>query len=256
MNKFKSESGATFIEVILALVILALIAGPFMSAFVFSERGTVEAGEILDATFLAQRRLEELSALDFRSAVDAGNRTREPYSGVFAEVSAVPYHPLSATQPIHFFNIVVQDAAGKSLIVATPTGGEVRTLASITGSITITMQVTADRYTIKVPGLTDLRGILPAGNVLVMLNATQYTGNHDITLTIQPGGRTIDAHVYTSFSNDSRVSVTGIPVGRIRRFRGFTNRNFSMLRARVSIFENLTDTVPVAVMESIFELPN
>jgi len=252
MKRFKFDRGATFIEVILALVILALIIGPFMSAFVFADRSTVGAGEVLDASFVAQRRLEELSALDFRSAVDAGNRIREPYSGLFAEVSAVPYH---SANPI-FFNIVVQDTLGRRLFVTTPTGGEVRVLESINGNVTITLHVTANSYTVRVPGLPDLNGSLPtSGNVLVMLNATQYTGSHDVTLDIRPGGRT-NAHVYTSFANNARISVTGLSGDPLRRFVGFTNRNFSMLRARVSVFESLAEALPTAVMESIFELPN
>jgi len=252
MKCSKYNKGAAFIEIILALVVLALVIGPFMSAFVFSERATVEAGTILDATFIAQRRLEQLHALDFRSAVDAGNRIRESFEGAFAEVSAVPHHPANA----HFFSIVAQDTAGRNLIVATPTGGEVRVLPGISSAINIGLNITASGYSINVPGLPVLNGSLATGEVLVMLNATQYSGAHDITLTIQPGGRTMDAHLYTSFSNDSRISATGIPVGQIRRFRGFTYRDFSMLRARVSIFERLTDTAPAAVMESIFELAN
>lgn len=252
MKWYKSDSGATFLEVILALVILALIIGPFMSAFVFAERGTVVAGDVLDASFVAQRRLEELSALDFRSAVDAGNRIREPFSDLFAEVSAVPYHPANP----HFFSIVVHDIPGRRLFVTTPTGGEVRVLENINTNVTIALQVTANSYSVSVPGQSVLNGSLPpSGNVLVMLNATQYTGAHNVTLNIQPGGRT-DAHVYTSFTNDARIRIEGLTGTPLRRFVGFTNRNYSMLRARVSVFESLADTLPVAVMESVFELPN
>jgi len=252
MKSSKYNNGATFLEVILAMVILAIIIIPFMSAFVFAEKGTVEAGDVLDASFIAQRRLEKLSTLDFRSAVDAGNRIREPYSGAFIEVTAVPYHPAN---PI-FFNIVAQDTSGRRLFVTTPTGGEVRVLESINSNVTITLQITANSYSVSVFGKSVLNGSLPtSGNVLVMLNATQYTGSHDITLNIQPGGRTV-AHVYTSFANDSEIFVTGLTGTPLRRLVGFTNRNFSMLRARVSVFESLTDTAPIAVMESIFELPN
>ena len=253
MKRSKYNNGATFIEVILAMVILAIIIIPFMSAFVFAERGTVEAGDVLDASFVAQRRLEELSALDFRSAVDAGNRIREPYSGVFVEVSAVPYHPAN---PI-FFNIVAQDTSGRRLLVTTPTGGEVRVLGSINSNVAIILQITTNSYSVTVPGQSVLNGILPtSGNVLVMLNATQYTGSHEITLNIQSGRRT-DAHVYTSFTNDSEIFVTGLTGTLLRRFVGFTNRNFSMLRARVSVYESMRlDALPTAVMESILELPN
>ena len=254
MKRSKYNNGATFIEVILAMVILAIIIIPFMSAFVFAERGTVEAGDVLDASFVAQRRLEELSALDFRSAVDAGNRIREPYSGVFVEVSAVPYHPAN---PI-FFNIVAQDTSGRRLLVTTPTGGEVRVLGSINSNVAIILQITTNSYSVTVPGQSVLNGILPtSGNVLVMLNATQYTGSHEITLNIQSGGRTDAPHVYTSFANDARIRVTGLTGTPLRRFVGFTNRNFSMLRARVSVYESMRlDALPTAVMESILELPN
>jgi len=253
MKKQKFHSGATFIEIILAMVILAIIIVPFMSAFVFAERGTVEAGDVLDASFIAQRELEELSPLDFRSAVTAGNRSRGPYEDMFIEVSAVPYHPANPA----FFNIVVQDTPTRSLIVTTPTGGSIRVWDSITVDPNITLQVIANNYYVRVLGESVFNGSLPpSGNVLVMLNATQYTGLHDITLNIQPGDRTKNAHVYTSFANDARIRVI-VPSGTsLQRFVGFTNRNFSMLRARVSVFESLADVEPKAVVESILELPN
>ena len=252
MKKQKFHSGATFIEIILAMVILAIIIVPFMSAFVFAERGTVEAGDVLDASFIAQRELEELSPLDFRSAVTAGNRSRGPYEGMFIEVSAVPYHPAN---PV-FFNIVVQDTPTRSLIVTTPTGGSIRVWDSITVDPNITLQVIANNYYVRVLGESVFNGSLPpSGNVLVMLNATQYTGAHSITLNIQPDGRT-NAHVYTSFANDARIRVIRPSDTQLQRFVGFTNRNFSMLRARVSVFESLADVEPKAVVESILELPN
>lgn len=245
------DSGATFLEIVIALAILALIAGPFMSAFVFSERGTVEAGEVLGATFIAQRRLEQLHNLDFRAAIDAGNRVREPFNELFTEVSAVPYHPANT----RFFNLVVQDTPGRQLYITTPTGGEVRSINTLTGNETVTLNLTAAGYTVTVPGSAQLTGTLPSGGVLILFNAARYTGNHNTNLAVTlSGGRTIEAHVYDTHSNSSRIVVLGAT--STRRFTGFTNRSFSMLRARVSVFEFLADTAPKAVMESIFELAN
>jgi hypothetical protein len=245
------DSGTTFLEIIIALAILAIIVTPFMSAFIFSERGTTSAGEVLDATFIAQRRLEQLHNLDFIAAVDAGNRIREQFEGQYVEVSAVPYHPTNAL----FFNLVVQDTPGRNLFITTPTGGEVRSINTLTGNISLSLVLTSTGYTVTVPGSAQLSGTLPSGGALILFNATRYTGNHNITLAVTlSGGRTIEAHVYDTHSNFSRVIVSGVT--SIRRFTGFTNRNFSMLRARTSVFESLTDTAPKAVMESIFELRN
>jgi type II secretory pathway pseudopilin PulG len=245
------DNGATFLEIVIALAILALIAAPFMSAFIFSERGTVEAGEVLDSTFLAQRRLEQLQSLDFRSAVDAGNRVKESFEDAYVEVSAVPYHPANT----RFFNLVVQDASGRNLYITTPTGGEARSINTLTGNVIINLNLTASGYTVTVPGSTPLSGTMNAGGALIQFNATRYTGNHNITLAVTlSGGRTLEAHVYDTHSNSSRIIVSGAT--SVRRFTGFTNRNFSMLRARVSVFEFMADTAPKAVMESIFELAN
>lgn len=244
------DSGATFLEIVIALAILALIAAPFMSAFVFSERGTVEAGKVLDATFMAQKRLEQLQNLDFKAAIDAGNRIRESFEGAFTEITAVPYHPANT----RFFNLVVQDIPGKQLYITTPTGGEVRSINTLTGNVIVNLNLTATGYTVTVPGSASLSGTLTSGIVLIAFNAARYTGNHNITLALAlSGGRTSEAHVYDTHSNRSRIIVSGVTD---RRFTGFTNRSFSMLRARVSVFEFLADTAPKAVAESIFELAN
>jgi len=142
-------------------------------------------------------------------------------------------------------------ASGGSLFVTTPTG------RGVLVSVSPTLVISNGSYTV-IGGETILPMPLPAlGNVLVMLNAALYTGSHAITLNIQSGGRSVNVHVYDTNSNSLRINVLGnISPANVRRFTGFTNRSFSMLRARVSVFENEDDTMPTAVMESILELPN
>jgi len=252
VKKLKENNGTTFIETIIAMVILAIIVVPFMSAFVFTERGTVKAGEVLGATFTAQRKVEQLSLLDFRSAIIAGNGTRTIFNGAYIEALAVPHHPAN---PL-FFNVIVQDTPGRNLVITTPTIGRAVSIEDMTGNTNITLQISANGYSVGIPGQSILTGSLPSGNVLIMLNATQYTKEHIVSLNIQPGARTVNTHVYTSFGNDQKIAVTGVPIERIQRLRGFTYRNFSKLRARVSVFENLTETTPTSVIEGIFELQN
>jgi len=259
MKKYKFNNGATFIEVILAMVILAIIIVPFMSAFVFSERGTVEAGDLLDASFVAQRKLEYLQSLNYREAIVAGNGARRSFEGAYAEVTAVPYH----TANPRFFNLVVQGGTNNgNLYITTPTAGRLLSIDTLpeTGTVNIGLNLTAGGYTVTVtvPGSTSsLTGTLTTtGPALILFNAVRYTGNPNITLNVTLSGRTLDAHVYTSFDNDARILVERLTYPALRRFVGFTNRNFSMLRARVSIFESEDETMPTAVMESILELPN
>jgi len=255
MKKYKFNNGATFIEIILAMVILAIIIVPFMSAFVFSERGTVEAGDLLDASFVAQRKLEYLQSLNYRDAIVAGNGVREylKEEGVFAEITAVPYHPANP----HFFNLVVQGNNSGNLYITTPTAGNLLSIDTLTGPVTVNLSLNAGGYAITGLNSTPLSGTLTSGDALVMFNAALYTGSHDITLNIQPVGRSVNVHVYDTNSNSLRINVLGnISPANVRRFTGFTNRSFSMLRARVSVFENEDDTMPTAVMESILELPN
>jgi len=263
MKKYKFNNGATFIETILAMVILAIIIVPFMSAFVFSERGTVEAGDLLDASFVAQRKLEYLQSLNYRAAIGAvtieeetGKIVREElFEGLFAEITAVPYHPANP----RFFNLVVQGGTNNgNLYITTPTAGRLLSINTLTGDASVNLNLTANGYTITMSGNTStLTGTLPSGSALILFNATQYSGDHTITLNVTLSGRTLDAHVYTSFDNDARILVERLTYPALRRFVGFTSRNFSMLRARVSIFESMMiNTMPTAVMESILELPN
>ena len=149
---------------------------------------------------------------------------------------------------------MVQDTPGRNLYITTPTGGEVRSINTLTRNETITLNLTPSGYTVTVPGSTSLSGTLNSGDALILFNAARYTGTHTITLAVTLStGRALEAHVYDTHSNFSRIIVLG---ATDVRFTGFTNRSFSMLRARVSVFEFFADTTSKAVMESIFELAN
>ena len=54
-----NRKGLTLIEVILSLAILGIIVIPFLNMFVFSSVTNRKSGNILDATYVAQDRIEK-----------------------------------------------------------------------------------------------------------------------------------------------------------------------------------------------------
>lgn len=55
----KKRKGLTLIEVILSLAILTIIIIPFLNMFVFSTVTNRKSEDIIDATYIAQERIEE-----------------------------------------------------------------------------------------------------------------------------------------------------------------------------------------------------
>ena len=74
-----------------------------------------------------------------------------------------------------------------------------------------------------------------------------------MTFHINPVGRTVEARVYDTGGNSNKLTILGVSE---QRFTDYVYRNYSMIRAVVSVFADDTDTQPVAVFESIFQLEN
>ena len=63
VNQKQSNKGFTLVEVLVAILILAIIVVPLLSAFVMSAKTNAKARQTLRATTLAQNVMEELKAI-------------------------------------------------------------------------------------------------------------------------------------------------------------------------------------------------
>lgn len=57
---FSSEKGLTLIEILVSIVILSIIVVSFLSMFVQSSRSNAVSKNIIDATYIAEKEMEEL----------------------------------------------------------------------------------------------------------------------------------------------------------------------------------------------------
>ena len=84
MNKIKQKNillnrkGMTLIEIIVSLAILAIIIVPFLNIFVQSTVTNKKSEVILDATYVAQRVMEE----SYNDSLDVDGKTPKPLSGI------------------------------------------------------------------------------------------------------------------------------------------------------------------------------
>lgn len=67
---FKDQEGATLVELVAAIAILAIVVTSFLSFFIQSAQTTYSSEEITDATYLAQQEMEYLYHLSDTMQVD------------------------------------------------------------------------------------------------------------------------------------------------------------------------------------------
>lgn len=60
MENYQAQRGFTLIEILVSLVMIALFIGPLMGFFLQSQKGNVMAEERIQATYLAQKYMEDM----------------------------------------------------------------------------------------------------------------------------------------------------------------------------------------------------
>ena len=75
LNQKQSNKGFTLVEVLVAIMILAIIVVPLLSAFVVSARTNAKARQTMRATTLAQNVMEELKAYSLETSANHHNGT-------------------------------------------------------------------------------------------------------------------------------------------------------------------------------------
>lgn len=253
----KSE-GLTFIEILVAIFILALIAGSLLTAYGFSFKHNKEAELLLKATFVAQTKMEMLQSMDALSAYYEGSgQVEQDSSGYYIQTLCQPY----ISEDCHLFSIVLKDKSdaesGYMLYAVPPEGKDVLLLNEISGDTAVSLSIAGNSYSMGISGSEQsfIEGLLPddTKKIMVVINAIGYSGNHRVTFSFNTGGREMEAKVYDTSENSSRLTVLGI---NEQRYHNFAYRNYSMVRAQIRVFDTETGVQPKVVLESILQLEN
>ena len=89
----------------------------------------------------------------------------------------------------------------------------------------------------------------------MLINAVKYSSPVNVAINVTASGRIARVWVYDSGSNSSRIEVTGSNV-EIKRFSGYTYRDYSTIKAQVKVYEREDDLQPSANFSSILQLKN
>ena len=99
VNQKQSNKGFTLVEVLVAILILAIIVVPLLSAFVMSAKTNAKARQTLRATTLAQNVMEELKAYSLETSANHHNKTK---TGNFVVANAEnSYETVLGTDGVH-----------------------------------------------------------------------------------------------------------------------------------------------------------
>lgn len=243
----------TFIEILVATAIIALVAGILLTTFGFSFRHMREAEKVLSATFVAQRKIEMLQGMDALSVFNEGRGQRQQFMDKCVEVVCRPYMP----QDCYAFYVMAKDVEGASAVVyiVPYDNSGVLYIPVVSGGKTINISISDSGYSIASPGYETLKGGLPndSKKIVVVVNGVVYSQNYVISINISSAGRAAEARVYDAGGNTSHIAVNGLGV-QVRRYSGYVYRDYSTVKAQVRVFENEGDIRPAAVFESILEL--
>jgi type II secretory pathway pseudopilin PulG len=257
LPKIWQTSGMTLLEVLISVCIIGLIAGPFLSMFVFSNRHNRQAASHLEASFVAQSRIENLQTMDYLSVVREGRNQRIYHNGYYIATHCVPYSP--GTPDV--FHVILQgedSASGCEFYVIPPSGHDYIQITQVDSAITLDLDVMDNEYTLSLAtpknhqSLTGPLSVQGSG-VAVFINMTQYNKDHPIVFNTGLGGTKVDIIVYDTSFNGDRITV--VPDNE-RRYSGFIYRTHSMARVKVEVYGTREDTRPEVMIQSILELEN
>jgi type II secretory pathway pseudopilin PulG len=242
----------TFIEVLIATALVALVAGILLTAFGFSLVNMKRAENVLSSTFVAQSKIETLQGMDAAAAFEEGRRERRQFMDKYVETTVKPYFD----EKSHAFYIILGGADADIYAVPPDNGGALR-IPSVTGSRTISICISSNSYSITSAGYQALGGSLPQDQreVMVLINGVKYSSPGSVTIKISAAGRIVRAWVYDDGSNAARVSVSGSNVD-IKRYSGYTYRDYSTVKAQVRVYDRQDDLQPSATFNGIFQLKN
>lgn len=109
VNQKQSNKGFTLVEVLVAILILAIIVVPLLSAFVMSAKTNAKARQTLRATTLAQNVMEELKAYSLETSAGHHNGTE---TGNFVVAAATQkYETVRYADGVHKVVTAVKDAS-------------------------------------------------------------------------------------------------------------------------------------------------
>lgn len=80
-NSLKDKKGLTLVEILVSIVILGILVGPFLNVFEFALESNKTSNRIADATFIANQRMEYLYDLCI---------TKEMIGETIAEIKDLP----------------------------------------------------------------------------------------------------------------------------------------------------------------------
>ncbi len=242
----------TFIEVLVAAVVLALTAEVMLVIFGYALNHTKKVENLLSSTFVAQSWLDELQDVDAATAFEEGRGERRQFMDKYVETVVKPY----LQDDCHAFYVILGGTFADVYAVPPDNGGALR-IPAITGSKSISISIYGSSYSIASSGYKTLEGSLPqdAKEVIVLINGVTYSSSANVTVNVSAEGRAVKVWVYDAGSNSSSIEVNGSNV-QLERFSWYTYRDYSSVKAQIKVYEKEDDLEPSASFSSVLQLKN
>lgn len=186
------NNGITLIEILVSLLVLAIIIGPFTGMFVQSSRINNTVKEQLNITYIVRNEMEILMSKDAPQIYMSNGIKNE--DDIFIRTTVKPYTPNTGTRS---FNIIVKSLAGigDEIMIYTPSEYRPFLLDGDNESCFIDINIDAWSFNIAVdnlsiseefssPGRTSLEINLIAKESLNHLN---FNVDGDIEIKVYPG---------------------------------------------------------------------
>lgn len=108
----RGQKGVTLLELLLAVLILAIVSGPIMLIIQSTTQQTVIARDITAATFTAQMRMEELIDITRGNLIAVADGVIRPYNGFFESVTIPLANQPAQTDLVRVVVTLYSDAGG------------------------------------------------------------------------------------------------------------------------------------------------
>lgn len=242
----KRNSGVSLIEILVSLLIIALIVGPFTGMFIQSTRVRSVVSKQLRAIYLVRNEMEKLMA---KNAIEAYNSNGDSHiDGFYVRTSVVPYSIENDTQ---CFNIIVKtlDGSENEVIVFTPNGYRALKLHDDGQAHSIEMYIDGSFYEINIANQRISGNFKSSSKPSILINLIDKNLENSLDFSI-----TGDAEIKVYPGSDETWSIANN--GGYSVVDRCYYRDYSIFRVEIEAFDDISLNKSFFKIINIIRVPN
>lgn len=245
----KNKKGVSLVEVVLAVAIFAVTAMSLLGVYLQAVKTDVAARKVLDANYITQDYIEHLDTQTYEGALyDIRDNHPKELDGRYLSAAIKPHG--AAGSPIASYMHALF-LPGNRMLAVMPDGQ----WWVYSNATTIAVNVGDDgSYTFRVNSTAVRSGT--AGNRYCALIVNAMHMPDDISLTVNMTGSGCEAAAYCTNGNQSRVTLSGIPLSRQQKHIDVIAGDSSLIHVTVRVYDAPAGGAPVAESEAYIPIKN